>query len=175
VGLTVDGKIDVVGFEAVRGDWSDLAKETQATVAEIVLKTGSTAKAVEYVRDIIRKLRDNRIDMDKLVIWKTITRRLDEYKAEQPHVTAARMMVKAGIRVEPGVKVGYVIVKGSGPLSTRAKPYFMASIDEIDVDYYIDKQVIPAALRILAYFGVTDKQLKSGASQKSLLDFLGKK
>jgi len=71
--------------------------------------------------------------------------------------------------------VGYVIVKGSGPLSTRAKPYFMASIDEIDVDYYVDKQVIPAALRILAYFGVTDKQLKSGASQKSLLDFLGKK
>jgi DNA polymerase I len=174
VGLTVDGKIDVVGFEAVRGDWSDLAKETQATVAEIVLKTGSTSKAVEYVRDVIRRLREGRIDMDKLVIWKTITRRLEEYKAEQPHVTAARMMVKAGIRVEPGTKIGYVIVKGTGPLSAKAKPYFMASVDEVDVEYYVDKQVIPAALRILGYFGVTDKQLKSGVSQRSLLDFVKK-
>jgi DNA polymerase I len=174
VGLTVDGKIDVVGFEAVRGDWSDLAKETQATVAEIVLKTGSTSKAVEYVRDVIRRLREGRIDMDKLIIWKTITRRLEEYKAEQPHVTAARMMVKAGIRVEPGTKIGYVIVKGTGPLSAKAKPYFMASVDEVDVEYYVDKQVIPAALRILGYFGVTDKQLKSGVSQRSLLDFVKK-
>ncbi|MFZ8795487.1 MAG: DNA-directed DNA polymerase [Acidilobaceae archaeon] len=174
VGLTVDGKIDVVGFEAVRGDWSDLAKETQATVAEIVLKTGSTSKAVEYVRDVIRRLREGRIDMDKLVIWKTITRRLEEYKAEQPHVTAARMMVKAGIRVEPGTKIGYVIVKGTGPLSAKAKAYFMASVDEVDVEYYVDKQVIPAALRILGYFGVTDKQLKSGVSQRSLLDFVKK-
>ena len=174
VGLTVDGKIDVVGFEAVRGDWSDLAKETQAVVAEIVLKTGSTAKAVEYVRDTIRRLREGRMDMDKLIIWKTITRRLEEYKAEQPHVTAARMMVKSGVKVEPGVKVGYVIVRGSGPLYTRAKPYFMASVEEVDVEYYVDKQVIPAALRILGYFGVTDKQLKGGGAQRSLLDYLSK-
>jgi DNA polymerase I len=76
--------------------------------------------------------------------------------------------------VEPGVKVGYVIVRGSGPLYTRAKPYFMASVEEVDVEYYVDKQVIPAALRILGYFGVTDKQLKGGGAQRSLLDYLSK-
>ncbi len=175
VGLTIEGKIDVVGFEAVRGDWSDLAKETQAIVAELVLKTGGTSKAVEYVRDTIRMLREGVINMDKLVIWKTITRRLEEYKAEQPHITAARMMIKSGIRVEPGVKIGFVITKGSGPLYTRAKPYFMANPEDIDVEYYVDKQVIPAALRILGYFGITEKQLKAGGAQRSLLDYLGKK
>ncbi|MFN4045762.1 MAG: DNA-directed DNA polymerase [Acidilobaceae archaeon] len=175
VGLTVEGKIDVVGFEAVRGDWSDLAKETQATVAELVLKTGGTSKAVEYVRDTIRMLREGVINMDKLVIWKTITRRLEEYKAEQPHITAARMMIKSGVRVEPGVKIGYVITKGSGPLYTRAKPYFMANPEDIDVEYYVDKQVIPAAMRILGYFGISEKQLKAGGAQRSLLDYFGKK
>lgn len=175
VGLTIEGKIDVVGFEAVRGDWSDLAKDTQATVAELVLKTGCTSKAVEYVRDVIRMLREGVINMDKLVIWKTITRRLEEYKAEQPHITAARVMIKSGIRVEPGVKIGYVITKGSGPLYTRAKPYFMANPEDIDVEYYVDKQVIPAALRILGYFGITEKQLKAGGAQRSLLDYFGKK
>ncbi|MEM4678086.1 MAG: DNA polymerase II [Acidilobaceae archaeon] len=171
VGLTIDGKIDVVGFEAVRGDWSDLAKEAQARVAEIILKTGSTEKAVEYMNSLIDSLKNRKVNIDKLVIWKTLTRRPDEYKAEQPHVTAARIMMKAGIRVEPGDKIGYVIVKGSGPLSARAKPYFMASLDEIDIDYYIEKQAIPAAMRILGFFGISEKKLK-GASQKSLLDFL---
>ncbi|MEM1873060.1 MAG: DNA polymerase domain-containing protein, partial [Acidilobaceae archaeon] len=170
--LTSDGKIDVVGFEAVRGDWSELAKEAQATVAEIVLKTESTERAVEYVNSLIDSLRGRRVSIDKLVIWKTLTRRIDEYKVEQPHVVAAKMMVKAGIRVEPGDKIGYVIVRGSGPLSARAKPYFMASLDEIDVDYYVEKQVIPAVMRILGFFGVSEKRLK-GSPQKSLLDFLG--
>ncbi len=70
------------------------------------------------------------------------------------------------------MKIGYIIVRGSGPLYTRAKPYFMVERGEVDVDYYIDKQVVPAALRILGYFGVSEKKLKGGG-QSSLLDFLG--
>jgi DNA polymerase I len=172
VGLTVDGKIDVVGFEAVRGDWSELAKETQAKVAEIVLKTGSVDEAVRHVREVISRLRKGDYDIRQLVIWKTLTRPPSKYEAKQPHVAAALMMMRKGIRVEPGMKIGYVIVRGSGPLYTRAKPYFMADKSEIDVEYYIDKQVVPAALRILGYFGVSEKKLKGGG-QASLLDFLG--
>lgn len=173
VGLTVDGKIDVVGFEAVRGDWSDLAKETQLKVAEIVLRTGDLNKAIEYVRDIIKQLQENKINIRKLIIWKTLTKRPEKYEAEQPHVYAARLMEKAGYKVEPGMKIGFVIVKGSERLSRRARPYFMVKPEEIDVDYYVDKQIIPAALRILGYFGVTEKTLKSGKKQKSLLDYFG--
>jgi DNA polymerase I len=171
VGLTPDGKIDVVGFEAVRGDWSELAKETQLAVAEIVLRTGDVDKAVQYVRDVISKLRRGEVPLEKLVIWKTLTKRLDEYEAEAPHVQAARLMERAGYKVSPGMKVGYVIVRGSGKVSKRAKPYFMVKPGEVDVDYYIDKQIVPAALRILGYFGVTEKRIKSGGG-RSLLDFL---
>ncbi|MCX8195510.1 MAG: DNA polymerase II [Acidilobaceae archaeon] len=169
VGLTVDGKIDVVGFEAVRGDWSELAKETQTAVAEIVLKTGSVEKAVEYVKEVARKVKEGKVSLEKLVIWKTITRRLTEYKAEQAHVAAAKLMVRQGIRVEPGTKVGYVITKGAGPLFTRAKPYFMASWEEIDREYYVEKQIIPAAMRILGYFGVKESQL---VPRRTLKDFM---
>ncbi len=173
VGLTIDGKVDVVGFEAVRGDWSELAKETQIRVAEIILRTGKVEDAVEYVRGIIEDLKAGRIDLKRLVIWKTLTRRPDLYEAEQPHVHAARLMERAGYRVEPGMKIGFIITRGGGPLSRRAKPYFMVSPDEVDVNYYIDKQVVQAALRILRYFGVSEKKLKSGRRQTSLMDFLG--
>ena len=173
VGLTEDGRIDVVGFEAVRGDWSELAKETQLRVAEIVLRTGGVEEAIRYVRRVIEDLRKGRIPLEKLVIWKTLTKRPEEYEAEAPHVVAAKVMESRGFKVTPGMKIGYVIVKGAGKVSRRARPYFMVKPEEVDVNYYIDKQVVPAALRILGYFGVTEKRLKSGAAQASLLDFLG--
>ena len=173
VGLTPDGKIDIVGFEAVRGDWSELAKETQMRVAEIILKTGRVDEAVEYVRSVIEKLRRGEVDYRKLIIWKTLTKRPSEYEAEQPHVYAARLMERAGIRVEPGMKIGYVIVKGGEKLSRKARPYFMAKPSDIDVDYYIEKQVIPAAMRILSYFGVREASLRGGKKQRTLFDFLG--
>jgi DNA polymerase I len=69
--------------------------------------------------------------------------------------------------------VGYVIVKGTGGIGDRAIPYFEVSIDKIDVDYYVDHQIIPAALRILTYFGVSEQILKgvSAGGQKTLADF----
>jgi len=176
VGLTMDGKIDVVGFEAVRGDWSELAKETQLNVMEIVLNTGDVDRAVQYVKEVIGKLRQGEVPVSKLVIWKTLTKRAAEYEAQAPHVTAARIMEKLGYRVVPGMKIGFIVTRGTGRVSERARPYFIVKPDEVDVDYYVDKQIIPATLRILGYFGVTDKQLRAGltpARQKSLLDFMG--
>jgi len=85
------------------------------------------------------------------------------------------MMEKLGFKVDVGSKIGYVIVKGEGPVSRRARPYFIVKPTEIDYNYYIDKQVVPAALRILELFGVSERELKSGARQASLFDYLGKK
>ncbi|ALU11603.1 DNA polymerase [Ignicoccus islandicus DSM 13165] len=162
-GITQDGRIDIVGFEAVRGDWAEIAKEVQEKVIELVLKEGDTKKAIEYVRDVISKLKKGQIPIEKLVIWKTLEKRLDEYKVEAPHVSAAKYAVERGYEVRKGDKIGYVIVKGAGKLSKRAKPWFLSSVEEIDTSYYIDHQIIPAAMRILGYFGVTEDMLKGRA------------
>ncbi len=172
-GILKDGRIDIVGFEAVRGDWCELAKEVQATTAEIVLKTGNVDQAIEYVRKVIKELKEGKIPIEKLIIWKTLSKKLDEYEHEAPHVVAAKRMRDAGYEVSPGDKIGYVIVKGRGSISSRAYPYFMVKPGDIDVEYYIDRQIIPAALRILGYFGVTENQLKAAAAagQRSLFEF----
>lgn len=174
-GLTPEGKIDIVGFEAVRGDWSDLAKDTQAKVAEIVLRSDDVRKAVDYVRQVINDLRNGKVEVEKLIIWKTLTKSVDKYEAEAPHVYVAKMMEKLGFKVDVGSKIGYVIVKGDGPLSRRARPYFLVKPQDIDVNYYIDKQIVPAALRILSFFGISEKELKAGGRQASLFDYINKK
>lgn len=178
-GLLEDGRIDIVGFEAVRGDWAEIAKEVQEKVTEIILKKGSIDEAIEYVRKILADLRKGKIPIEKLVIWKTLSKRLEEYSVDAPHVAAARKLLKAGIKVSANDKIGYVIVKGVGKISSRAEPYiFIKDPKVIDTEYYIDHQIIPAALRMLSYFGVTEAQLKrvaTSAGQRSLFDFFGGK
>ncbi len=179
VGLTEDGYIDVVGFEAVRGDWAEIAKELQERTAEIVLKTMDPRKAVEFVRQELQRLREEVekgvAPIEKFVIWKTLTKPITAYEVEAPHVVAAKLMLKMGYSVEVGDKIGYVIVKGSGKVSERARPYIMVDVKDIDLDYYIDHQIVPAVLRILEYFGVTEKQLKTvGKARRTLFDY-GKK
>ncbi|HDD25779.1 MAG TPA: DNA polymerase II, partial [Acidilobales archaeon] len=175
IGLTEDGGIDIVGFEAVRGDWAELAKEVQEKVAYIILMEGKVSKAVDYVRDVIKKLQSGAIPVEKLIIWKTLTKPISEYEVDAPHVMAAKRLIEKGWKVEVGDKIGYVIIKGSGKISARAYPYNLVKSEDIDANYYIDHQVIPASLRILEYFGVTEKQLKVvGRGIRSLFDFAKK-
>ncbi|PLC68944.1 DNA polymerase [Vulcanisaeta sp. EB80] len=173
VGLTIDCEVDIVGFEAVRGDWAEVAKDVQENVAEIVLKTGDVGKAVAYVKSIIDKLKAFQFDIDDVIIWKTLDKSLNEYKVLTPHVAAAKQLIEAGYKVGKGDMVGYVIVKGGGAkLAYKVKPYILIKdIREIDVDYYIEKQVIPAAMRILEVLGVKESQLMEGKAGKSILDF----
>lgn len=176
-GILGDGRIDIVGFEAVRGDWAEIAREVQEKVTETLLKEGSVAKAVDYVRSVISDLAQGRIPIEKLIIWKTLTKPIEEYDAEAPHVNVAKKMLRYGFRVGVGDKVGYVIVRGTGKISERAEPYMLVKDPKnIDYNYYVDHQIVPAALRILEYFGVTDMQLKKAtAGRKSLFDYAGKK
>ncbi|MEM2024950.1 MAG: DNA polymerase II [Desulfurococcaceae archaeon] len=176
-GLLGDNRIDIVGFEAVRGDWTEIAKEVQEKVTEIILKEGSVDRAVEYVRGVISDLAQGRIPLGKLVIWKTLTKPIEEYDAETPHLSVAKKLMRQGFKVDIGDKVGFVVVKGSGRISDRSEPYMLVKDPKIiDYNYYIDHQIVPAALRILECFGVTDMQLKkTSAGKRSLLEYFGKK
>ncbi|MEM1714942.1 MAG: DNA polymerase II [Thermofilaceae archaeon] len=172
-GLLEDGRIDVVGLEAVRGDWAEIAKEVQERVIELILKEGDVGEAVNYVRKVIEDLRSGRVPLEKLIIWKSLGKGLDEYEVEAAHVAAARRLIESGYRVTKGGKIGFVIVSGSGRLADKAVPYIMVkSMSELDLDYYVRKQVIPAAMRVLEYFGVKENQLLETA-QRTLLDFFG--
>jgi DNA polymerase I len=74
-------------------------------------------------------------------------------------------------------KIGYVVVTGMGRLYERVKPYMLASYDDIDMDYYVSKQVVPAAARILEHFGITEDALLQKVTgekeSRKLTDFFG--
>jgi len=175
-GLLPDGTLDNVGLEVVRGDWANVAKTTQERVLELILKENSVERAVEFVRSLIEDLREHKVPYRDLIIWKTLSRPVEKYKVNAPHIEAARILKKLGWGLTVGDQIGYVITRGSGRLYERAKPYVLASPQDVDVEYYIKKQVLPAALRILSMFDVKEKDILSVQKPKiprTLTDFFG--
>ncbi|MEM2876212.1 MAG: DNA polymerase domain-containing protein [Candidatus Bathyarchaeia archaeon] len=153
-GLLKDGRMDFVGFEVVRGDWAEVSKKVQESVLTAILKEKSPNKAREFVIEYISNLKERRVPLKDLVIWKSITKPIEEYKVNAPHIEAAKLLTSKGWAVYPGDKIGYVVTSGSGPIYKRAVPHNLASIDDIDVEYYISNQIVPPVERILKIFGV---------------------
>jgi DNA polymerase I len=176
-GLLPDESLDIVGLEVIRGDWAEVAKKVQEHVLEIILKKQSPTMAADFVRSVIEELRQRKVPLRDLIIWKTLTKPVEEYKIKASHVEAAKALRDKGWKMTVGDKVGYVILAGEGRLYDRVKPYVFAVYDEIDVDYYVAKQVVPAAVRVLEFFGVTEEELlksvKKEKETKSLMDFVG--
>ncbi len=168
-GLRTDGQIDVVGLEAVRGDWSNMARDVQNTVLRVVLEDSNPKRARAYVQELTRNLKSKKLPLSSFVIWKTLTKPVEEYEVNAPHVEAAKKMAKDGWPVTAGDKVGFIITKKPGKLFQKAEPHYKVTIDDVDYDYYVRNQIVPAAARILEIFGVLEEQLLAGpAAQASL-------
>ena len=175
-GLLPNGELDIVGLEVVRGDWAAVAKNLQEKVLEILLKEKSPQKAADYVRQYISDMKAGKIPYREFIIWKTLTKAPEKYAVKAPHVEAARLLKKEGLDLTLGDKVGYVIVKGEGKLYTKAKPYMLASEKDLDTEYYITNQVVPAAARVLAMFDIKEEELYATKKSKmSLTEFFPEK
>ncbi|MCX8172528.1 MAG: DNA-directed DNA polymerase [Archaeoglobaceae archaeon] len=185
-GLTAEDKIVVRGLEVRRGDWCELAKKAQRGVIEIILKEKDPEKALNYIRNIISLIREGKVKLEDVVIYKGLTKKPSKYEAMQAHVKAAKRAEEIGIIYPVGSKVGFVIVKGVGNVGDRAYPIDMVEhfdgenlklrvkfgeeTKKIDKDYYIDHQIIPAVLRILERFGFSETRIK-GSAQMNLEAF----
>ncbi len=176
-GLLPDGRLDIVGLEVIRGDWAVVAKKVQEKVLEIILKEQSPKKAARFVQQFIYELRQKRVPYNDLTVWKTLTKPVEEYAIKASHVEAAKMLREKGWKLAVGDKIGFVVVIGTGRLYERVKPYMFASYDEVDLEYYVSKQVVPAAARILESFGITEEQLLASKMEEKearrLTDFFG--
>jgi DNA polymerase I/DNA polymerase-2 len=162
------GVLTIRGLEKVRRDWSNVAKDTQEKVLRLILEKKDVKGAVNYVKKVIKNLKERKISLKDLIIIEQLTKPLSEYKAIGPHVAVARKIKERGRSIGEGMPIMFVITKGKGSISERAEPFEDAEIKDIDIDYYVTHQIVPAALRVLTVLGVTEEQLL-GESLKSFL------
>ena len=123
------------GLEAVRGDWTDLARGVQRALFERLF-AGDPVDL--YLREVVADLRAGRLD-DRLVYRKSMRKAAAAYTATTPpHVAAARKMSR-----RPGGRIAYVVtVSGPEPAAERRSP--------IDYQHYLEKQVRAVSEPVLA-------------------------
>jgi DNA polymerase, archaea type len=59
----------------------------------------------------------------------------------------------------PRYGIDYVVAKMGTKLYDKAHPYFEVTSDEVDTEYYVSGQVVPAAARMLWVFGISQDEL----------------
>lgn len=161
-GLLDNDNIEMFGFKMGKDYWCELAKDIQKQLVKKILVSGKINDAVKLAKMGILKLRRGDYNIEDLVIWKLLENDIDYYKPNLPYIIAAKKAIQAGYPITRGTKIGYVIVKGSGRFSDRAEPYFLVKEkNRIDIEYYVNSQLIPAILNILGPLGVKENTLKT--------------
>ena len=88
--MLVDGKekVQTVGLESVRGDWTDAAKIYQR---EILDRLFHNKDIIKYTKEFVKDIRVGKYD-DKLVYIKSLRKDIKNYAVLPPHVKAARKL-----------------------------------------------------------------------------------
>ncbi|MEM5836205.1 MAG: DNA-directed DNA polymerase [Candidatus Aenigmatarchaeota archaeon] len=173
--LDYNGNIEIRGYEAVRRDWCELSKKIQRDVLLTILKEKNPEKAISLVKEVIKNIREGKVNLEDLVIFEQITRPLSQYEQISPHVKAAQKARSRGRPIGEGSIIGFVIVKGSGSISDRAEPIEDVKPGEYDPEYYIHHQILPASMRVLKALGITKDEILSEKKQKKILSYFDKR
>ena len=136
-----DGRRRVVftGLEAVRRDWTKLARRAQRELYERLFRDRPVE---DYLKDLVARLRRGEHD-DELVYRKAMRKPPEAYTSTSPpHVVAARKMSR-----RPGWLVSYVITTaGPEPAEEQRHP--------LDHEHYVARQIRPVAEPVLDLLGL---------------------
>ncbi|MCU0642122.1 MAG: hypothetical protein MUF61_00900 [archaeon] len=146
-------ELEITGMEAIRGDWTEAAREFQK---EILMKLFHKEPLEQFIKAYIKRIESGKLD-SQLVYRKSLRKPLEEYtKTTPPHVKAARLLDS----IESSIIEYYITEAGPEPLQKLKH--------KLDYKHYIDKQIAPIANQILALLGKSLEDIKETSKQKKL-------
>jgi DNA polymerase-2 len=133
------------GLEAVRTDWTPLAREAQR---ELLRRVFADEPWQAWLLSLRREVLSGVLDA-QLVYRKRLRRDVDAYTNAPPHVQAARLAADASAEGESAATdVEYVMTtQGPQPVHARHAP--------LDYTHYLDKQLGPALDVVLRLLGTS--------------------
>jgi len=156
--LTQGNSLILRGLEAIRGDWSNLAKRTQKEILQILLAEQDAEKGLAHFRKITNNVKTQKTELEDLAIRIKLTRPLQSYATNAPHVVAAKLAKAKGHPVRRGFLVSYVRTKGPDKVRLLED----CKKEDYDADYYIEHQLLRAVYKIFEIFGYGLEKLKAG-------------
>jgi DNA polymerase II len=152
-----EDRIEIVGLEAVRHDWTPLAQGLQRDLLALAFH-GQPAEAIsELVRSVIHELRAGKMD-PRLVYRKSLRKPVEAYtKSSPPHARAAALLPPE----ERSGLIRYVMTtEGPQPESRRSAPP--------DYEHYVQKQIRPIVESLAPFIGLSTQSLFNAEGQLEL-------
>ena len=149
--------IEIRGMEAVRRDWTDLAKGFQIGLLMLVFRDAGLDEIRSFIQSIQNDLLEGKLDQ-KLVYRKVLRKPVSKYThAKPPHVRAAAMLDP---KEQRGL-ISYVwTVGGPQPAAkTTSAP---------DYNHYVEKQLKPICQSFIDVLHTNMKTLFGGKEQLEL-------
>jgi len=149
-------KMDCKGLETVRRDNCLLVRRVVDTCLRKILIDRDVPSAIDYAKNTIADLLQNKLDISMLVISKSLAKSADDtgYTAKQAHVELAMRMKKRDPGSAPNVgdRVPYVIIqaaKGAAAYEKSEDPVYVLDNNlPIDTEYYLTNQLSNPLTRI---------------------------
>jgi len=146
-------EVQVTGLEAIRGDWTDAAREFQI---ELLKKLFHKEPIAQFIRDYIKKINSGELDK-KLIYRKSIRKALHKYtKTTPPHVKAAKLLDQ----LDSTLIEYYITTTGPEPVQKHKH--------RIDYKHYINKQIEPIAEQILSLLDKNFDEVVKKSKQEKL-------
>ncbi|MDD5700131.1 MAG: DNA-directed DNA polymerase [Candidatus Nanoarchaeia archaeon] len=170
--ITESGKLKIRGFETVRRDWCDLAREMQNRVLRMILEDGNEKRALAYVKEVAEKIAKRKIDRKEILIRTQLKKPISEYKAISPHVIAAKKMEEKHIPIDEGALIEYFIAETAEKKKLiRDRVKLAIEEGDYDIEYYLKHQILPAVENIFQIFNFDINTILEGKKQMTLGDF----
>jgi DNA polymerase delta subunit 1 len=157
-------KMDTKGLETVRRDNCALVRDVIQTSLDKILMKRDVTGAISYVKSQISDLLQNKMDISRLVITKSLNKgaeyalgiggKKEDYKVKQAHVELAARMKRRdpGSAPQMGDRVPYVIIvgaKGAANFEKAEDPiYVLENNIPIDSKWYLTNQLSKPLIRI---------------------------
>ncbi|MFZ1970656.1 MAG: DNA-directed DNA polymerase [Candidatus Nanoarchaeia archaeon] len=167
-----EGKLKIRGFETVRRDWCDLARDTQNKILRMILEDGNEVRALNFVKEVSKKLKDRKVDKKEILVRTQLKKPISEYKAISPHVIAARKMEEQKIPIDEGALIEYYIADiGEKKKLVRDKVKLAHEVGNYDIEYYLEHQILPAVENIFQVFNIDINTILNNKKQTTLEGF----
>lgn len=157
-GLLSSGELVFKGLEAVRSDWTDLAKHIQKELYRAVFENKDYHV---FIQTTVQELLQGRWD-HALVYKKRIRKPLNHYKKNIPPqiqaAMAAEPIYQKKNQINPYENGGWIryVITQQGPMALEC-----ADNLPLDYEHYIDKQIAPVVDSILYFLDERFEQIRS--------------
>lgn len=167
-GLFDSGELKVRGIAVRRKDTPKLVEDLQQDMLRCLSGASNSEQFVDLIPDALAivdhyaaELRTGTVARDRLVMRKSISRRLEEYVQFNDSVAALRQLHDQGFELEPGQSVEYVILDSKSKRSwdrVRAAP-FLDGDEGYDAERYVEF-VLRGASELLSPFGWSFERMR---------------